>query len=213
MDIIEEMKSRVSMRELLESYGIQPVRGTNIYRCLFHSPDKRPSANIIKGCDRFHCFVCNQSWDILDIVQQIEKCDWKTSTKIIDGQFGLGLLGHLTHKEKLEISRKNKLREQEKLKKKQQDQLENNIRKKIVTKIREWQKIEQLTHLTKKEYRNNNWQFSDLYFQSIKEQERLDWLWHKIANRFLWSESEYDYIYGTDKKQVIEKIQNGEIRI
>ena len=56
MNIIEEMKNRVSMRELLESYGIYPHRGRNIYRCLSHSPDKNPSAGMTKDEQKFHCF-------------------------------------------------------------------------------------------------------------------------------------------------------------
>lgn len=39
-------------------------------KCPFHD-DKHPSAKYYKDKNRIHCFVCNQGFDVIDIVQQI----------------------------------------------------------------------------------------------------------------------------------------------
>jgi hypothetical protein len=55
------IKSR--LREYLQLIG-HPADSSGKVHCPFHD-DKNPSASIKD--DRLHCFVCNESWDILDI--------------------------------------------------------------------------------------------------------------------------------------------------
>ena len=78
----------ISMKSLLESYGITPIRGVNTYRCLYHKPDKKPSANIMKSTDKFHCFACGVLKDIFEIVQDFEKCSHEEAVKILKNKFG-----------------------------------------------------------------------------------------------------------------------------
>lgn len=211
MNIYEEIKSRVSTKEVLESYGIYPVRGKNIYRCIEHSPDKKPSANIIKGQDRFHCFVCHKSWDIFDIVEHFEKCNHKESVKILDNRFNLGLMRQLTHKEKLELARQQRERDRLKAEKEQWEQFRKETRFKIMDNINFWAKIQKLTHPTRAEHRNGTWQFEDLFFYSLKQQKWLYWLYDTICNLPHKEPCLYDHIYGNDSEKVLKLIQNKKI--
>lgn len=210
MDVIYEIKSRVSMAELLAKYNIFPFRGTNIYRCFVHD-DKNPSANIIRGCDKFHCFACGWTGDIFDVVQYFEKCDHKKATEIINESFCLGLLKDLTAKEKQELLAKKKQRELEKQAKLKEERFNNAIRKQVVRKISQWQKIEHEIRKSK-QYKYNH-KFSHLMVQAKEEQERLDWLWHKLCDRYCWSGERYDYIYPKEKRELLEMIKIGTISI
>lgn len=213
MEVIEEMKSRVSMRELLESYGIYPVRGTNIYKCPMHS-DKKPSANIVKGCEKFHCFAENKTWDIFDFVQEMEKCDFKRATQIIDDKFNLGLLRELTHKEKLELARQRKLHEKQRAEKEWWANYEKSVLAEIVKWLRFWEQVETETHITRGEYRNVTWseERSTLFFTALKHQRWLNWLYDAICG-FDHPECEFDFVYSTNKRELLKKIKGGEIDI
>ena len=210
MDILEEIKSRVTMRELLDLYGIYPHRGRNIYRCPFHTPDTKPSANIVKGCEKFHCFAENKTWDIFDFVQDIEHCDLKKATQILDTKFKLGLLRELTHKEKLELARQRKIREQQKAEKLWWEKYEKSVLNEIIRQLRVWEEIQMATHITRGEYKRGEWEFCDLFFTALKRQDWLNWLYDAICG-FDHPECEYDYIYPADKKEILKMIKEGEM--
>ena len=200
------------MRELLESYAIQPVRGNNIYRCFVHN-DKNPSANIMKGCEKFHCFSCNFTGDIFDVVEVFEKCNRKETLKIIDNKFNLGLMKELTHKEKLELARQQKLREKAKAEKLAWERFEKQTLAEIVKELRVWEKVQKDTHITRGEYRRDEWKYADLYFYAIERQDWLNWLYETLCGYTDKQECEYDYVYGTDKLHLLKMIKQGELKV
>lgn len=210
-NIKDEIKSRVSMKDCLAFYGIYPIRGTNIYRCPFHE-DSHPSANIIKGTELFHCFPCNETWDIIDVVMEFENCDFKTAMKVLDDRYGLRLYGELSHKEKLELARRLREIEKQKQEKLWWERFEKVVLADIVKDLRMWEEIQRATHITRGEYRRGEWQFADLFFESLKKQDWLNWLYDAICG-FDHPECEYDYIYPADKRELLEMIKNGEITI
>lgn len=212
MDILEEIKMQVPMRELLNSYGIYPHRGHNIYRCFAHTPDKNPSANVTKDEKRFRCFACGFIGDIFDVVQWQEKCDLKKASQIIDEKFNLGILGSLTHKEKLELARKRKEREQQKANKLAWEKFECRVCNEIIRNIRMWEEIEKATHLTRGQYRSGVWECADLHFQAIKKLRWLNWLYCILCG-LQHQDCEYDYVYGTNKHQILVGIRKGKIKI
>ena len=204
MNIFDEVKTKVSMKDVLEMYGIYPSRGTNIYKCPFHS-DSKPSANIIKGCEKFHCFPCDLTLDIIDFVQKKEGCGVKTAITILDKKFKLGLYRQLSQKEKLELARLQKQREKEKQEKLFWQNFENVAIEKIFEKLKDWQ-------LIRKEISKELWNFEDLFYYANKEQAKLCWLYNILCG-FETKLCEYDFIYGNDKKEILEKIYMGEIWI
>ena len=214
MELWEEIKERVSMKDLLESYGIYPERGTNIYKCCFHN-DAKPSANIVRGCQKFHCFAENKTWDVFDFVQDIERCDLKTAVKLLDERFNLGLLHELTHKEKIELARQRRERERQKAEKLAWERYEKIICSDIIKNLRLWEQAEKDTHLTRREYRLGTWseKKSSLFFKALERQRWLNWLYERICGFSDKKECEYDYMYPSSKRKLLEMIKSNEIEI
>lgn len=213
MDIVKEIRDRVSMKEVLDYYGIIPKRSYNNYTCLFHSPDRKPSAGITKDGKLYHCFSCNVTASVFDVVSQIKGCDFKTSIKVIDNDFGLGLFRELTHKEKLQLAREQKERERLKAEREELARYELIVLDKIIQELRIWEKCEKLTHITRGEYRRGEWKNADLYFYSLERQNWLNWLYGVVAGFSDGEECEFDYVYGRNKESILKKIKNGEILI
>lgn len=213
MSIIDDMKDKLSMKEVLEFYGIYPRRSDNNYTCLFHSPDKKPSAGITKDGKKFHCFACGMTASIFDVVCNIKQCNYKTAIKVIDADFNLGLVGQLSHKEKLELARQQKERERLKAEREELARFELVVLDKIARELRVWENTEKLTHITRGEYRRGEWKYADLYFYSLERQMWLNWLYDAIVGIKPKEECEFDYVYGRNKENILKNIKNGEILI
>ena len=212
MGIIAEIKWRVKMRDVLESYGIYPTRGTNIYHCIYHC-DEHPSAHISKS-DRFVCFSgkCAVNKDIIDIVRDQEQCDLNTAFKIIDDKFKLGLMGNLTKEQRLEIERADKERKRAEMEKKWWAEFERKTCIDISDRLKLWEQIATDCHLTRGEYRSGNWELADLYFHALKQHELLSWLYDTLNGHENYN-SNYTYFIGTDRLALLKRIAKGEIEI
>lgn len=79
---IAEVKQNNSMRDVLNRYGIK-VNNKGFCHCPFHS-EKTPSMKIYP--DGFYCWGCNKGGDVIDFVQQMEGCDWKTAYHLLGGE-------------------------------------------------------------------------------------------------------------------------------
>lgn len=212
MNIIEDLKERVTMLEVLELYGQYPVRGRNNYKCFVHD-DKRPSAGLTKSGDKFHCFACGYTGNILDVVQHFEKCDLKTAMKILDSKFKLGLYKQLTHKEKLELAKQMKERERERQEKLWWKRFESVVLEVIIEEMREFEELERIFRIDKGMYRGQ-WsiEFGDTYFYVLKGLKWLEWL-YAVVTETPHPECEYDYIYPSDKTTLLKMIKDGDIQI
>lgn len=79
----EEMKQTISMREVVEQYGIHIDR-KGFCRCPFHN-EKTGSMKIYK--DSFHCFGCGANGDIFSFVQRIDNCSFKDAFISLGGTY------------------------------------------------------------------------------------------------------------------------------
>jgi DNA primase len=168
MNIIDDIKERVSMLDVLQSYGQYPARGRNNYRCFVHD-DHRPSAGLTKDGTKFHCFACGYTGNIFDVVQHFEQCDLKTAMKIIDEKFNLGLLRELSHREKLELARQRKERERKKAEELEWQRFEEQTLRNIIWWTRFYEGCECEFRIKKGQYRGE-WsnEYGDVYFYVLK---------------------------------------------
>lgn len=212
MSIIDIVKEKVSMIEVLEMYGRRPVRGRNNYLCFAHE-DKHPSAGLTKDGKKFHCFSCNYTGNIFDVVQHFEQCDLKTAIKILDDKFSLGLCRELSSREKREIARKSEEREREKREKLWWKQYEQLVLADIIKNLRLNEDAERILRIQKGQYRGA-WsnEYGDVYFYVLKRLRWLEWLYSAICGT-PHEECEYDYIYPADKKEILKMIREGEIEV
>lgn len=79
----DEIKQSVSMREVVERYGIHIDRKGFIC-CIFHN-EKTASMKVYK--DSVYCFGCGRSADIFSFVMGMEHCDFKTAYKALGGSY------------------------------------------------------------------------------------------------------------------------------
>ena len=211
MDIVREIKDRVSMKELLDHYGIKPRRSTNNYTCLFHSPDEHPSAGITKDGKNFHCFSCNCTASVIDVVSQIKECDFKKALRIIDNDFKLGLYRALSQKEKLELARESRERERLKREKLYWANFEKIVLARIVFQLRKEEKVREICKGLKGKV-NFDTRY-DVYIDSEKRSAWLNWLYETICGYKDKQECEWDYTLGTEKMELLRAIKKGELMI
>ena len=83
-EAVAEVKSRRSMRDVAEQYGIH-IQRNGFCRCPFHSGDNTPSMKIYQR--DYHCFACGANGDIFSFVQQMEGCDFKTAFTLLGGEY------------------------------------------------------------------------------------------------------------------------------
>ena len=79
----EEILESVSMRDVLEKYGVQVGKG-GMCKCPIHG-EEHPSMKVFP--DGYKCFACNSSGDIFKFVQEMEKCDFKAAFKLLGGTY------------------------------------------------------------------------------------------------------------------------------
>ena len=79
MNIYEIVKSAVTTRQAAERYGLE-VRYNGMVLCPFHE-DRHPS---LKVDERFHCFGCGASGDVIDFTSLLygQTSDWTTIRRL-----------------------------------------------------------------------------------------------------------------------------------
>ena len=79
----DEIKKSVSMREIIEQYGIK-VNGHGFCCCPFHK-EKTASMKVYKTS--YNCFGCGANGDIFSFVMGMDHCDFKTAYKALGGSY------------------------------------------------------------------------------------------------------------------------------
>ena len=71
--VIEEIKARTDLADLISSYGVQVRRAGSSMKacCPFHN-EKTPSFNINVNKGYYHCFGCGESGDAIKFVEKME---------------------------------------------------------------------------------------------------------------------------------------------
>ena len=79
----DEIKQSVSMREVVERYGIHIDR-KGFCCCPFHK-EKTASMKIYKSS--YNCFGCGANGDVFSFLMGMENCDFKTAYKALGGSY------------------------------------------------------------------------------------------------------------------------------
>lgn len=79
----EEIKSRYSMRDIVERYGFRPNRAGFIV-CPFHK-EKTASMKIYK--DNYYCFGCGEHGDIFSFIQSMDNLTFREAFLSLGGTY------------------------------------------------------------------------------------------------------------------------------
>ena len=85
MNFFETVKQTVTTRQAAERYGL-PVNRSGMARCPFHE-DHNPS---MKVDDRFYCFGCHASGDVIDFTARLFGLSSYDAAKKLEIDFGIG---------------------------------------------------------------------------------------------------------------------------
>lgn len=89
MEYAEEIKNRVTMRDICDRYGLA-VNHANKAVCPFHK-DKHASMHVYPGSRGFHCFACGAGGDVINFVMAYHGIPFLAAVKRINDDFKLGL--------------------------------------------------------------------------------------------------------------------------
>ena len=84
MNFFETVKQTVTTRQAAERYGLS-VNRSGMVRCPFHA-DHNPS---MKVDDRFYCFGCHASGDVIDFTARLFGISLKDAAKKLAVDFGI----------------------------------------------------------------------------------------------------------------------------
>jgi len=96
-DFLDNLKRSLSMKEVLDSFGIDTSK--NPTECPFHSSNKGKCMGF--NNDTAHCFHCDGSWNIFSLVKELKNYSFKEALEYLSNLAGMA--------DELEISRKKYL--------------------------------------------------------------------------------------------------------
>ena len=99
MNIFQEMKERVTARQVAERYGLK-VRRNGMACCPFHN-DKHPSMKIDRN---YYCFACGAKGDAVNYVAVLFGLSQLEAAKKINKDFSLGIPIGKTEKSRKQYS-------------------------------------------------------------------------------------------------------------
>ncbi len=89
--VIEEIKYRNGIEEVIEGYVPLKRAGTNLVGlCPFHS-EKTPSFTVFTGTKSFYCFGCGAAGDVISFIRRIENLDYVEAARFLARRAGITL--------------------------------------------------------------------------------------------------------------------------
>ena len=134
-----EIRDRVSMRDVLDSYGFDTTRRGRI-PCPIHHGNGQ---NMAVSNKRFQCFVCGASGTVLDFVMQYQGVSLADAERILNDRFNLGLPldGAASESERTKLDAERFKRE---LKKKRIEAERNRLESDYDKALSEWVRLDRI---------------------------------------------------------------------
>ena len=171
MDYANEIKSRVSMPEMMGRYGFELDR-SGFCKCPLHG-EKTGSFKAYSGNRGFYCFGCGAHGSVIDFVMRFFGISFGDSIKKINEDFSLGLpIGKkLDRRKQLEMNRQAFMRKRSvDAEKAEQERLDNAY----WAAFEEWKRLD----TNKREYapKSPSEDFHPLYVEAIKNIDYASYL-------------------------------------
>ena len=91
-DIIQELKFRVKIEDVVSSYNIQLKRSSRnlVGLCPFHG-EKTPSFNLYPENNSFYCFGCHAGGDVITFIRKMENLDYVDAVKLLAQRYNIDI--------------------------------------------------------------------------------------------------------------------------
>jgi DNA primase len=91
-EIIERVKSQVSLVDVIASYGIDLAKqgGNYVCKCPFHT-EKKPSCTVYPETNRFYCYGCSTHGDAIEFIRLYERLGFREALAKLASQLGIGI--------------------------------------------------------------------------------------------------------------------------
>ena len=88
-EIIEEIRYRNDIEEVLSSYVSLKRAGSNMVgNCPFHS-EKTPSFTVFPSSQNFYCFGCGAGGDVITFIMKAENLDYVSALEFLAQRAGI----------------------------------------------------------------------------------------------------------------------------
>ena len=89
-EIVEEIRTRVNIVDLLSSYVHLKRGGNGVYKalCPFHQ-EKTPSFTVNENRQSYHCFGCGKGGDVFRFVMERENVDFPNAVHLLASRCGV----------------------------------------------------------------------------------------------------------------------------
>lgn len=169
MKIADEIRERLTMREVVEFYGFEVNRGRYI-NCPFHS-ENTPSLKIYPGNRGFHCFGCGAHGDVITFVMKYLNLSFAQAVIRLSSDFHLGLTP----------TRETPKEARERIRARQEAaEAKEHAQQEYIRKSQEhcyWWDIAKTHAPQKEDMDNSEFEFDDLYVKALHRLPSLEyWL-------------------------------------
>ena len=89
--IIEDIKNRNNIEDIVSSYVTLKRAGANLQGlCPFHS-EKTPSFTIFTATQSYYCFGCGAGGDVINFIRNVENLDYRSAVEFLAQRAGITL--------------------------------------------------------------------------------------------------------------------------
>lgn len=114
MNVIEEIKRRIDIIDLVFELGLEPTRQNFIFS--IYKDEKSRSLKLYPETNSFFCFATGRGGDVIDFYKDYYKIDVKETVKELAAKAGLDVNSNAGEKMKLKSKIKSKKQSEEKIK-------------------------------------------------------------------------------------------------
>ena len=213
-DATARLKSAIKITDVLSFLGI-PLRADGFIVCPVHA-EKTGSCKIYTKTNRFKCFGCGASGDIIDLVAVVNHCDNRTAMNMLAEYFHVQIQSEkLTAAQIREINRQKHERERVQT---EQDAFNRKIELWLgkladyyFTVNNSLQIIERANKTVFESYGVPDPEYTEYCYKLSEKLKLIDFLYH-VLNGWYVFDNEFSELHGTDKKHIIDLLESGAIK-
>lgn len=210
INLPEELKSRISIKDVVARYWEEPNRAHRV-KCFAHNGKDR---NMLVKNGFVYCFVCEARFDIIGAVQHLFGLSFIQACEKLNSDFDCGLpIGKkLTRSEIEELKRAEAQRVAARQAAENRKRIENRIFRNVCDELHLTQAVVSALEPSKPiDIDTLDEELIDAYFAQLKRLEWLEWLADALLGHD--TDCEWTYTIGMNTRVIYDKLISGDLTI